>query len=180
MDRELRKLRQLTANNSSLRSALDRLYHRINLKLCPCICGCLDGIILTDIFCDDCLEDHWPHSDECNCEFCDIPVYHEWGGNAFLELHANRTINKIDLPEYSDLGPNGEFFWSIYSNLLTTFSKEFQDQTGEELHFLGRSDRHVCVADTLENRDNYEVLRNLALELEKELIKRVQEFDFSP
>jgi hypothetical protein len=130
---------------------------------------------LSDIFCDDCLEDHWPHPNGCECEFCDIPIY-----AGFLELHANRTINKIDLDSDADLGPGDELFWSVYNFIVENEATIFRDLTGEELHFLGRHGRHVCVDDILENRANYSNLRKLALESEKAVIKRVQEYDFSP
>jgi hypothetical protein len=48
--------------------------------------------------------------------------------------------------------------------------ENFAQASGVRVNIYGRGGRHVCVDDTLENRDRYEELRELALLLEKEVI----------
>jgi len=172
MDQQmLELLRAIHAGDHSKISQLDRLYRRIGLMLCPCPeCVCLKEIAPADILCEDCADDHWPHSYNCKCRLCQISLYKEWNSpEIMLELHANRTWWKCEVP--ADVAHDPEYF----GLLIDLAAEDFTQQTGVELHLLGRHGRHVCVEDTLENRDNYWELRELALQIEQGVVESYNE-----
>ena len=97
--------------------------------------------------------------------------YHDvHSGEVFLELHDHHTIWKLDTPVASGPGPtpSDEDYY-----LLVQQAKEiFQEQTKVQIYLLGRSDRHVCVEDTPENRMIFPYLREIALGLEQGVIEQ--------
>jgi hypothetical protein len=139
------------------------------------MCPCVANIATTDIFCDDCEEEHWPHEDwthrtldMCKCRWCDIPIYRPtpWNHNEYyLELHANHTLFEID---------DDDFDWDLYNFIVEQAVEDFVQESGVEVSIQGRGGRHVCVDDTLENRDRYEELKELALRLEKQVVVNYQ------
>lgn len=169
MDREERELyHDILAGDYSKIPELDNLYRRKGCNRCPCPeCLCLEDLSPEEVFCYDCVDDHWPHSDKCPCSLCDILLYQDGpGGPIRLELHSNRTLWGLDNPEED---------WDYYSLLVQLAAEDFTHQTGVDVEFLGRSGRHVCVEDTLENRQNYQQLRELALQIEQGVIKSFNE-----
>jgi hypothetical protein len=155
----LETIRKIRKGDVRLRSHLDNLYRRLGSKNCPCpVCVCVEAIPDDSIFCYDCEWEHWPHEeyldDDCDCEHCNVPTYDDTDG-VFLELHAHRTYN------YSELTPDQ------FHRIVNMATEYFLERTGQTVYLLGRSGRHVCVEDTLENRANYEQLREHALVLEQ-------------
>ena len=179
MDKETQQLiRNIQIGNITLLPLLNQHYTRIGGKRCPCpMCPCTAMIDASSIFCDDCEEEHWPHEDwthrtldMCKCRWCDIPIYRPdpWNHNHYyLELHANSTFNDARIWGLPD---DHDFDYDFYGHLIEIAVDSFQEGSGVEVQLLGRSGRHVCVEDTLENRDQYEELRDLALHLEQRVI----------
>lgn len=91
-----------------------------------------------------------------------FPIYRD-GGTEYLELHDNRTM--WDLTREDDYV--GEFHDEVSMAL-----EQFELETGVEIGLLGRSARHVCVANNYENRENFAFLQARAKEIERELVHR--------
>lgn len=85
-----------------------------------------------------------------------LPRYH-----GKLELHAERVAWWPDA-----LGVEMDE-WNIRVELAC---RAFEEQTGVEVECLGRSGRHVCVADTPANSKNYRHLKAKALKLAREFL----------
>ena len=91
-----------------------------------------------------------------------LPIYHNReDSKVYLELHANHSAWNLENPTKSD---------SDWASLVEEAVLTFEEETGTSVFLLGRSGRHVCVENNLENRQNYKKLRDLALGLEKEAI----------
>lgn len=88
--------------------------------------------------------------------------YREPSQNHYLQLHANRTMFKLE---------SGIDDMDLYEILLRDAINLFETTTRTKLHFLGRQGRHICVEDTEENRRNYDYLQEIALKLEQDVIK---------
>ena len=93
-------------------------------------------------------------------------TYYEYGGVVYIQLHDHRTFWDIE----SEVDPE-----EVYAT-LDEFIERFELQTGQEAYFLGNSGRHVCVDFTLDNLENYESLKETALDLEKEFIDTVNSY----
>lgn len=91
-----------------------------------------------------------------------LPRYREYNGKTmYLELHANRTGYSLNNPETTE-----EEFLDYVRQSVAIFEKK----TNVDLFLLGRSGRHVCVLDTPENSKRYQRMKNLALQLEKDVV----------
>lgn len=84
----------------------------------------------------------------------------------YLQLHDNYTIWDLDNKKRLD---------DDYFDLVNLATEEFKDITGIDLHLLGRSGRHVCIEDNINNSKNYKRYQNLALKLEQQVIDRFNE-----
>lgn len=92
--------------------------------------------------------------------------YYTDGGITYLQLHDNHTFWKIEseIDEYE------------LTAILDDIFEEFKAQTGQNAYGLGRSGRHICVDFTLDNLENYEILKETALDLEREFINTVNSY----
>lgn len=102
---------------------------------------------------------------ECGEFINTLPRYREYNGDTYLELHANRTLWKID----KDLNED-----ELYCELEGAIEM-FESITGECLFMLGRSGRHICIADTKKNSKRFQYLRKIALKLEQDFITRLND-----
>lgn len=94
--------------------------------------------------------------------------YYGENNHSYLQLHDNRTLNQINVPDTS-MYTDAEID-EIYYQLVDSKIAEFEEETGLELYLLGRSGRYVCVEDTADNVLMYPELRDLAERLEAEVI----------
>lgn len=85
----------------------------------------------------------------------------------YLELHANRTVWKLEKGISDDL----------YVNLVHEKVLKFEKETGVDIYLLGRSGRHVCVELNATNLERYTQLKEKALELEEELINEINNME---
>ena len=79
-----------------------------------------------------------------------------------LQLSDNHTIFELNPKEDIDM----ETYWMHARDKFDAFEKE----TGVELFGEGRSSRHICVHNTLENACRYDELQEVQKRLERELI----------
>lgn len=90
------------------------------------------------------------------------------GVDISIELNDNHTLNDIQAPEgYED---DGSFYEVSYAQLINDAAKEFEERTGVPLEYLGRSGRHVCVANNFSNAYRYNELKAVQEELEQKVI----------
>lgn len=90
------------------------------------------------------------------------------GVDISIELNDNHTLNDIQVPEgYKD---DGSFYEVSYAQLVNDAAKEFEERTGVPLEYLGRSGRHVCVANNFLNAYRYNELKAVQEELEQKVI----------
>lgn len=94
--------------------------------------------------------------------------YYGENNRSYLQLHDNHTLNQINVPDTS-MYTDAEID-DMYYQLVDSKIAEFEEETGQELYFLGRSGRHVCVEDTADNVLMYAELRDIAERLEAEVI----------
>lgn len=93
--------------------------------------------------------------------------YSERFRDTYIQLSDNSTILSIDnehVPDY------------YYSQLVEDAAETFKEQTGQELYFLGRSGRHVCIEYTLENLRNYEDYQAIQKSLEQSVIEQANAY----
>ena len=92
------------------------------------------------------------------------------GGKVFIQLSANWTLHNLpDSAKYID----DDIFSNIYDNLVRIACQKFYVEAGIRLYCLGRSGRHICVEDTVENAIKYKKLQRIQAKLEKEVIDRL-------
>ena len=93
-------------------------------------------------------------------------TYYDYEGIIYLQLHDNPTFLAIEseIDDYEISAILGDIF------------EEFKAQTGQNAYGLGRSGRHICVDFTLDNLENYEILKETALDLEQEFINTVNSY----
>lgn len=100
------------------------------------------------------------------CERLKITIatvkYYDEDYVAYIELSDNHTLWEIDNEEFDD---------DSYSAAVLQAADQFEEETGEKLYFLGRSARHVCVEDSLENAENYEDLQKVQQKYENDIIE---------
>lgn len=95
------------------------------------------------------------------------------GVDISIELNDNRTMNDIKFPEDYDENEGYYFQQETYPMMVNEAAKEFEQRTGEQLKFLGRSGRHVCVKNNFLNAYKYNELKAVQQELEGNLIDDV-------
>lgn len=78
-----------------------------------------------------------------------------------LQLNDNHTIWELNGEKFDDEG---------YTRLCQEAAKTFQEETGTELYFCGRSARHVCVEPTYDNCMNFDYLQEVQERLERGVI----------
>jgi len=95
-----------------------------------------------------------------------LPRYREYNAcEAYLELHHERVEWQLDNPRLA----NDE--WAkLWGDIVRDAIQDFERITHTEVYLLGRSGRHVCVADTPENSRRYSYLQRVALRLTKQAI----------
>lgn len=97
------------------------------------------------------------------CQDINIDLYRVFNGDYYIELHSNRTLWKIESNITND----------EYNMLVGVKIHEFEEITGVEVYTLGRSGRHICIDLSAENILRYDELKDIALELEQELIREI-------
>lgn len=100
-----------------------------------------------------------------------IKLYNDSDGSGvYIELNDNHTMYNLE-----DNGKSNEDWYSI----IDSKSAEFKAETGEELIFVGRSARHVCVELTLDNILNYNKLKEVQERLEDEAVEEFNNIEES-
>jgi hypothetical protein len=84
-----------------------------------------------------------------------IIQYREHNGPYYLELHALRAPVGDYHPDYQEN--------AAYDDAVAWAIKDFEFANQIELFCLGRSGRHICIADTPRNRRRYASLRRKAI-----------------
>lgn len=127
---------------------------------------------------DEVLDDYW---DECPKEVYEetkeyflkrsdeIDIYRD-ARKEYIQLSDNATLFYIDLPESVATQITDDVFNEEYIYQVNRASDAFETITGEELYFLGRSGRHVCVYYDVDNFINYPKLKAEQQFLENEII----------
>lgn len=95
-----------------------------------------------------------------------LPRYRDYGVE-YLELHRNYTMWRLDNENLSEQDSE-----ELYTALVLQAIDEFEDKTGVNVYLLGRSGRHVCVYDTIENSKRYNYLKRTAEKLEDLVVKK--------
>lgn len=98
-------------------------------------------------------------------------IYHD-GGTVYLELHAMRAPVGCYLPEFAG---NPDAYDSVCGISLL----EFEQDHDVTIYLLGRSGRHVCIADTPDNRARYDELQADAIARTKAMWAMMREPDSS-
>lgn len=100
-----------------------------------------------------------------------IKLYNDSDGSGvYIELNDNHTMHNLE-----DNGKSNEDWYSI----IDSKSAEFKAETDEELIFVGRSARHVCVELTLDNILNYNKLKEVQERLEDEAVEEFNNIEES-
>lgn len=86
-----------------------------------------------------------------------------------LQLHDHHTLWKINLPENYFGNFEFEYNCAVQHALIEFIKKASVDG---EIGYYGRSGRHVCVPLTFHNLANYSKLKEIAENLEKEVINK--------
>jgi hypothetical protein len=95
-----------------------------------------------------------------------LPRYREYmQRETYLELHAQHVEWQLDNPKIAV-----EDFADLWGQIVTDAIEEFESITHTEMYLLGRSGRHVCVADTPENSRRYGYLQRVALRLKEQCV----------
>lgn len=102
-----------------------------------------------------------------------IEYYKELHRERYIELSDNATLVDIDVPEDVSAELGEESIEHIYEMEVEDAKEEFYGRTGTEIYLLGRSGRHVCVEDDVENALRYEYLQDWANRLEQDIIFRM-------
>lgn len=78
--------------------------------------------------------------------------------------------------EFNDIGLNDYDASNLYTQLVDDAGDEFKEQTGVELHLLGRSGRHACVDDTYSNASRFTELQQVQSKLVDELVDKYNNY----
>lgn len=87
-----------------------------------------------------------------------------------IELSDNHTLWDIQVPDDYDENEGYYFQQETYPALVDEAAADFKQRTGEELKFLGRSGRHVCVRNHFLNAYKFNELKAIQKELEDKVI----------
>lgn len=104
-----------------------------------------------------------------------LPRYCDWPRTVYLELHDQHVWWKLDNPKLSD--DDAADLWGM---IIRDAIVEFENITHTPVYLLGRSGRHVCVADTPENSRRYGYLQRVALRLTEECIAEFNSIEIKP
>ena len=80
------------------------------------------------------------------------------------------VLSWIRVPEEAAFRLGEEALEQLYLEKVEQAKEEFLSKTGTEIYQLGRSGRHICVEDTIDNLLNSKQLYETALQLEKDII----------
>lgn len=94
-------------------------------------------------------------------------LYHD-AGRAYLELHALRAPVGSYLPKYQRTPEM--YDWAVQEAV-----QDFERLHDVKVLQLGRSGRHICIADTPVNRKRYKVLQRSAIEAARQLWRGMRE-----
>ena len=97
----------------------------------------------------------------------DVSLYHD-GGRAYLELHALRAPVGRYLRKY-------EQSVDLYDLAVSEAIKDFERLHDVDVYQLGRSGRHICIADTPRNRKRYATLQRSAIAAARALWRTMRE-----
>ena len=100
--------------------------------------------------------------------------YYTSGNVKYIELLNDPTWYKIDIPEEFIAGFGGEAIWAYYQAKVDWATDVFESKSGTDVYLLGRSGRHVCVRDTVDNALRYVDLKMLARQLENSVIYQME------
>jgi hypothetical protein len=101
---------------------------------------------------------------------CDVKFYH-----GLLELSDDRIefekvdFSKLDTNQINDIECTRQM-------LLDNAIKKFESKTKIDICLEGRSNRHVCIENTLKNALKFDELRQLQKEIKEEYVEKVNEY----
>ncbi len=105
-----------------------------------------------------------------NKKEADIKYYSEGYGKVYIQLSDEHTLWKVHTLDKPISDEEAEQWDAFYYDLVREACKKFEEKSGVEVFLFGRSCRHVCVADTPQNRRRYRSLCNLQMKLEDEVL----------
>ena len=111
-----------------------------------------------------------------NKQAADIKYYSEGYGKAYIQLSDEHTLWKVHTLNNPISDKEAEQWDAFYYDLVREVCKKFEEKSGVEVLLLGRSGRHVCVADTTQNRRRYRSLCNLQMKLENEVLTEFNKY----
>lgn len=94
--------------------------------------------------------------------------------DGYIQLIDDLVWNKINIPEDIVRQFGDEAIYEIYQLKVDWALDTFEAKSGTNVELLGRSGRHVCVADTVENVLRYVDLKMLAKQLENSVIYQME------
>lgn len=103
-------------------------------------------------------------------EIFNVIVYYVYDGKGYIELSDNHTLWNFDFELDKS---ESEIFEITYCNEVNKAAEIFEQETGIELFYLGRSGRHVCIIDNFENARLYASIREIQKRLESEVIRNI-------
>lgn len=98
------------------------------------------------------------------------PILYHDAGRPYLELHAIRAPVGHYLPKY-------ERTPEMYDWAVREAIQAFERLHDVDILELGRSGRHICIADTPRNRKRYAILRRSAIDAARDLWRTMREKD---
>lgn len=94
--------------------------------------------------------------------------------DGYIQLMDDPTWNKINIPEDVVRQFGDEAVYEIYQLKVDWAIDKFEAKSGTNVELLGRSGRHVCVNDTVENVLRYVDLKMLVKQLENSVIYQME------
>lgn len=83
-------------------------------------------------------------------------------GTILLELSDRRTLNNITNPDID---------YAYYSEVVSDYLNQFEQETGVDIYIAGRMGRHICVDNSLESAKKYKELQQIQTSLEDKMIE---------
>ena len=102
-----------------------------------------------------------------------IEYYSELHRERYIELSDNATFAYIDVLDSVVSKIGEEAIENLYEIQVEDAKEEFYGRTGTEIYLFGRSGRHVCVEDDVQNALRYEYLKECVDKLEQQIINRM-------
>lgn len=96
--------------------------------------------------------------------------FYSYDGVEYIQLMHDPVLSWIRIPEEAASRLGEEAIEHIYLERVERAKEEFLSKTGTEIYQLGRSGRHICVEDTIDNLLNSKQLYETAVQLEKDVI----------